>query len=119
MMRLPQEIQVWYVLPALRRELAILLAHSTPRKEIAKTLGVSEAAVSQYLSSKRGNNVAFDRQIMGQIAAAAARISRDSSQAMAELIRLSELPGVMQAMCRLHKEQEPSVEKGCDICFRR
>ncbi len=117
---LPQEIQVWYVLPALRRELAIALIrrHSMPQKKVASIMGLSEGAVSQYLSSKRGTSVKFGSGVIKEIEVSAKRISDDNSAAMDELIRLSGLGKVKQTICRLHMDQDSSVAKGCDICFR-
>ena len=56
----PQEIEVFYILPALRRELAVSLKSAgKSQKAIAGLLGVTEAAVSQYFSSKRASQVKF------------------------------------------------------------
>ena len=55
--KIPCEIITWYVLPVIRRELAMMLVknHHMSQKEAANLLGVTDAAVSQYLSKKRGN----------------------------------------------------------------
>ena len=55
--KIPCEIITWYVLPVIRKELAVLLVknHNMSQKEAASLLGVTDAAVSQYLSKKRGN----------------------------------------------------------------
>lgn len=45
----------WKILPAISRELAIMLeAENVPRKKIAVALGSTPAAISQYISGKRG-----------------------------------------------------------------
>ena len=53
---MPCEIITWYMLPAIRRELAIRLIehHGCTQKEAAGLLGLTSAAVSQYLARKRG-----------------------------------------------------------------
>jgi predicted transcriptional regulator len=49
------EIIVQYILPAIRAEMAIQMQkQGISQTNIAKTLGVTPAAVSQYLKSKRG-----------------------------------------------------------------
>lgn len=55
--RLPIEIEYWYVLPVLRRELAKSLKKEGKlrQKEIANILGISESAVSQYLKGTRAS----------------------------------------------------------------
>ncbi len=115
---LPQEIQIWYVLPALRRELAIVLIrkHCMSQKKVAGIFGISEAAVSQYLSSKRGIKVKFDPDVMREIGVSGKRISLDNSSSMKELMRLSGLNGIKRTMCTIHISRDPSL-KGCNICF--
>lgn len=57
--KIPCEIITWYVLPVIRKELAVLLVknHRMSQKEAASLLGVTDAAISQYLSKKRGNAI--------------------------------------------------------------
>ena len=51
MVHMPQEIEVWYVIPAIRKQLAKALVgeHKLPQKQVADIMGVSSAAISQYL----------------------------------------------------------------------
>jgi len=45
----------WKILPAISRELALALEREeVPRSRIASALGATPAAVSQYISGKRG-----------------------------------------------------------------
>ena len=54
----PQEIEVLYILPAIRRELTIEMKKiGLEQKKIAEYLCVTEAAVSQYLNSKRASQL--------------------------------------------------------------
>ncbi|UCH89552.1 MAG: zinc ribbon domain-containing protein [Thermoplasmata archaeon] len=56
--KLPCEVIIWYVIPDLRNEISRILLEDYNYKqvEIARLLGVTKAAVNQYLSSKRGEN---------------------------------------------------------------
>ena len=56
---LPQEIEVWYIIPAIRKELAKLLTqkYELSYDKAGVILGVSKAAISQYLSNKRANKI--------------------------------------------------------------
>ncbi len=58
----PCEIISWRVLPAVRRELSKYLVEekNTPRKAVAQKLGLTEAAVCQYLKRKRGGSYSFN-----------------------------------------------------------
>jgi predicted transcriptional regulator len=53
---LPCSVVHWRILPAVSRELAACLEKDgCTRAKIASVLGTSEAAVSQYISGKRGS----------------------------------------------------------------
>ncbi|MDD3492777.1 MAG: transcriptional regulator [Candidatus Thermoplasmatota archaeon] len=54
--KVPCEVITWYVLPAIRRELAsrLIRSHGCSQKEAAHLLGLTDAAVSQYIARKRG-----------------------------------------------------------------
>ena len=65
----PQEIEVYYIIPAMRREFALSLKKiKVDQKTIASLLHVSEAAISQYLSGKRAGEVQFSETIKKAIA---------------------------------------------------
>ena len=57
-MKIPCELIVWYVLPSIRRELAreLVEKHHLSQAEVARRFGVTDAAISQYLKSKRGTS---------------------------------------------------------------
>jgi predicted transcriptional regulator len=92
-MKTPCEIFVWYVLPGMRQELARNMVddHGMSQVQVAKKLGITEAAVSQYLSKKRGN---FDmtEDIKNQVKNSAKQIINGDEMVMArELCRLCNL----------------------------
>jgi len=68
-MRPPCEIMVLKVLPAIRAELARIMMQELemPQQEIARRLGVSKAAVSQYASAKRGADTDFSDDIKKEL----------------------------------------------------
>ncbi len=65
----PCEIIGWQVLPAVRREIAKYLVEEKKmaRKEVAGKLGVTEAAVCQYLKAKRGGSHKFNGHDLAKI----------------------------------------------------
>ncbi|NJL44492.1 MAG: hypothetical protein HC945_04245 [Nitrosarchaeum sp.] len=58
---MPQEVEVWYLLPAIRRELVKIFTGKLglTQKQAAGKLELTEAAVSQYLKKKRGAELEF------------------------------------------------------------
>lgn len=115
---MPQEIEVWYVIPALRRELAkCMLELGLTQKQIADKMGLTEAAVSQYLSSKRAKEVIFSNAVLDEIKKSAGRIIKNNENPVSEMVGLTNLTAVKHVMCDLHKKQDSNLPKGCDICF--
>ncbi len=115
---LPQEIQVRYILPALRGELAkALVDEGMQQKEAARLLGMTGGAISQYLSGKRGNNVELGMGLVEEVRKAAFAIKKDNTAMMGELIRLANHQNAMELMCKMHKQSFQKAMKGCNICF--
>ena len=67
--QMPQEIEVWYIIPAIRRELAksMIKDLKITQKQVASIMEITEAAVSQYLHSKRAKEVVFTKAILEEI----------------------------------------------------
>ena len=60
-MKPPCEIVVWYVIPSIRSKLAKeLLKLGMKQKEISQMLDITQPAVSQYISDKRGHELDFN-----------------------------------------------------------
>ncbi len=112
----PQEIEVFYVLPAIRRELAVCMkADGKSQKEIAKLLGVTEPAVSQYMSSKRASQLKFNDKLKNAIIESAKRITSEISL-MREMQRLVHLVRSERVICQIH-EALGGAPKSCNVCF--
>ncbi len=117
-MKLPCEIIIWYLLPAIRSTLAKELATlGLSQKEISEKLGISEAAVSQYMKNKRGKKVAFTaefyelvRNIARQIAPSTPplEVYRKTCNLCLELRKKA-------ILCDLHRRID-TVPEECDIC---
>jgi predicted transcriptional regulator len=113
---MPQEIEVWYLIPAIRRELAkAMLKEGRTQKAIAKTLGVTEPAVSQYMKSKRAAEVKFSSDVSIEIKEAARRVAGGGS-VVAEMQNICRLCKADQTLCKLHvKYGAPSGK--CSVCM--
>jgi hypothetical protein len=118
MRMLLQELEVWYVIPALRRALALEFRERGMRAvEIAQRLGVTKAAVSQYFHRERAVSFIFDKKINNEIKLAVDRIV-NGKNSNSEIQRLLMLLRETRAICRFHRRQDKDIGKHCDICFQ-
>ena len=63
-MKPPCEMVVWYVIPAIRSELAKdLLKLGMKQKTISELMDITQPAVSQYLTDKRGSGIEFNEDV--------------------------------------------------------
>ena len=118
---MPQEIEVRYILPAIRRELARIFIHEhkLSQKQAANMLGLTEAAVSQYQHFKRAKEVVFSDSIIEEVKASAEKILADKNnkqRLVGEIYRISNLTTVRQILCDLHRSQSKDLAD-CNICF--
>jgi len=113
----PQEVEVFYVLPALRKEFAeAFKAIGTSQTKIAQIMGVTDAAVSQYLNEKRATDVNFTKAIKLKIKKAASRISNqkhfvyETQQLLNEFLK-------NKFTCKIHYKMNPDIPRNCNTCF--
>ena len=116
---LPQEVDVWYVLPFVRKELARILKeeYKLPQKNIATKLGITEAAVSQYLHQKRAQDVEIAQGVKKELQHAAQQLQNGKSflEVSSTLLQSDEL---MKLKCKLHRQIDKNVSSHCDVCLR-
>ena len=110
---LPQEIQLWYVLPVIRKELALVLIqeHKLSQKSTAKILEVSPAAISQYMSDKRGTDITLTKAMKEEIKRSAKILVEQESGTMKELMRLLNHKLIQQVVCKYHRKQDSNIKK--------
>ena len=114
----PQEVEVFYVIPTIRKELArVMLKEGLEQKEIAKLLGVTEAAISQYLNEKRANEIKFNSSIKQEIANSVRRI-RKSEDSIIEVQKILKLIFESRLICKYHRKFS-KVPRGCAVCFEK
>jgi len=116
---MPQEIEVWYLIPSLRKEFTKIFVdnYGINQKKIAKILGITEAAVSQYLKFKRGNEVKFSEEELKKIKKSAKKIIEEKESVMKNLYGLCIALRGSKVICKTHRSKDKSVPKNCDICF--
>jgi predicted fused transcriptional regulator/phosphomethylpyrimidine kinase/predicted transcriptional regulator len=124
-LQLPSEIVVDRFLPTARSMLAVELdERGLAQQEIATKLGISQAAVSKYLSGKQTGEPRFaDNPRMVEtieyIAEGFATGTLDDYEALSELLDLIRAFEDRGPICAVHEEEMPTLEgMGCDLCVR-
>ncbi len=145
---MPQEVEVWYVLPAIRRELARVMKtkvvqrigedgkkreHKITQKEIAQMLGVTEPAITQYLLKNKGVRsrgdqveipkkfmLEFDTSADAMIEAFEKHLGNDDLYEVMtrEINRIIKIMRDDGAMCDIHRQFSAHVKDKCSACNR-
>ena len=107
-MKLPCEIIVWEVLPCIRAALAEeLIKRGLSQNEISKMLGITQAAVSQYTSKKRGSRLNFREEAKEEIKKLADDLVHGSVDDLAPRIcRICMEVRAEGAVCKFFREKE-------------
>lgn len=117
-MELPQELEVWYVIPAIRKELASAMKNNGLKQvEIAKRLGVTKSAITQYLNESRGNEVKLNEKIKREVVHSAQKIS-NTMDTIREIQYLLNVTRQEKVICQIHKNLEKDFD-GCNVCFEQ
>ncbi len=121
-MKQPCEIVVWYLLPSIRKELGELLVRELKmrQKDVSERLGLTQAAVSQYLRRKRGRSVELSSVVRLKILSLAEKIIRNEVkpvEIMEEICQICELARGEAGICSLHRSVS-RVPEDCNLCLR-
>lgn len=116
-MKQPQEIEVWYIIPALRRKFSRCMVHkyNLSQRKTAKLLGVTESAVSQYVNKKRAQEVSLGCEIAKKIDLSAKKIIDSKSNFIKETQKMLKIAKNNGVLCRVHKIYD-EVPKNCNYC---
>jgi len=113
----PQEIEVWYLIPAVRRELArYLLKKGFNQKNVAKIIGTTEASVSHYIKSKRGNEIKLPVKVTSEIEKSAARLANGSC-IVKEIQLICNYSKKTKFLCELHEKYSDARLCRCGCCL--
>ena len=107
------EKMVRYVLPWIRKEFARIMVNELKlsQVQVAKKLDVTEPAISQYLSSKRGNEIEInDEKILQAVKEAAFRINEGSILSK-EICKICRLIRVANAIPEIYKSKIGAIQE--------
>lgn len=105
MKQTPCEYMMWNGLPVIRKEIAESMVKNfgLTQKEAAKNLGVTPAAVCQYLSKKRGKIKIVDKEVLIEIDISAERIIQHKKEiVVSETCRICKMllkKGIFDVSC--------------------
>jgi len=126
-MLLPAEIESKTLIPALRAILAKKLAedHNVREEEISKMLGVTQAAISNYIRGTRGDpaliaKLLSDKQVSTLIEELTENLSSDMAYTPSSLSKFIGLCNYIKSsllICEIHHNLESNIdEKICKEC---
>ena len=116
-MKQPQEIEVWYIIPALRRKFSrcMVKKYGLSQRKTADLLGVTESAISQYVNKKRANEINLGCEIAKKIGNSAKKIINEKSNFIKETQKMLKIAKNNGVLCTVHKQFD-NVPKNCDYC---
>ncbi len=119
-MKPPCEIVVWYVIPSIRSKLAKeLLNLGMKQKEISKLLDITQPAVSQYISDKRGHEIDFDPVVEQYIKNMAKDMTTGDLKPIdliPKFCHVCKTIKTQEVLCQLHKEKV-NIPEYCSVCM--
>ncbi|MGI0004459.1 MAG: transcriptional regulator [Candidatus Nitrosotenuis sp.] len=126
-MLLPAEIESKSLIPALRAILAKKLAeeHKIREDEISKMLGVTQAAISNYIRGTRGDpkliqKLVTDKQVSEMINELSERLASDMAYTPSSLAKFISLCNYIKSsllICEIHHNLETNIDEAiCKEC---
>ncbi len=119
-MRPPCEIVVWYVIPSIRSELAKeLLNLGMKQKQISEVLDITQPAVSQYISDKRGHGIKFEPEVQEMIKDFASDLVDGKATQIDIIPKMCEICKKIKAeevVCQIHKDKD-NIPINCNACM--
>ncbi len=93
MYTLPQEIEVWYIIPAIRRDMAICFSqeHKISYDNIALMMGLTKAAISQYIGGKRVEKIKMHPKALEEVKISCGQVIKNKSTVIKEIVRILDI----------------------------
>ena len=117
-MKVPCEVIHWQFIPAVSAELAKeLVSLGMPQVEIAKSLGVTPAAVSQYMKKKRGREIGLSAKVREEIKKLAKKIKAGKVGGCSVVSGVCAICAIARSsgsICGAHRRS--SKVSSCSVC---
>ncbi len=118
----PQEIEVWYVLPAIRKKVALkMVEQGLAQNKVADIMGITPAAVCQYKKQKRAKVEIFDEEMEKELEKSVKKIIKDNHQLSTEIINLNNKIKEKGIICKIYKKvcALNNVKGDCPYCKKK
>jgi predicted transcriptional regulator len=121
-MLLPFEIESKVILPATRAILTLKLIEEYGMREndVAKAVGITQAAVSNYIRYTRGNRLSSTKEIMHIIEDIAADLAQSGTYTPYTMLKFMEICNLIRStliICEVHHEIDSDIDKTvCEEC---
>lgn len=108
----PQELEVWYVLPAIRKKLALaLINEGMSQKEVAELMHTSEATISHYKKDKRAKENIIGNDLDVELKKSVTKIMRQNNLLFSEIVRLNDYLKDKGIICKIYKRKKEIIEQ--------
>ena len=115
------EIVVTKVLPVIRANLAksLIQEHGFTQQNAAKTLNITQPAISQYLKELRGQSPAFDsdKKLKSMVSSMASDLAGKKLSDNEKTARFCELCKYVRSSKLICKFHPPPAKTKCSLCF--
>ena len=116
MYTLPQEIEVWYIIPAIRRELSkcLIKDYGVTYEKVGNMLGISKAAVSQYLKNKRAARIRLHLKVHDEVCKSCSKLENGKSDAVKEISKILKFIREKELHCEVCGDFVDGVHQDCE-----
>ncbi|SRR5712692_3643823 len=123
-MILPDELVAKLAIPAIRALIArrLMTVYGLTQKQVADKLGITQAAVSNYVNGKRGITFRVEdypevERGIDSLSEALAKGNGDESTIMTRMTEICDYIRLQRLMCTPHKVLEPGLDvASCHAC---
>jgi uncharacterized protein len=112
---LPQEIEAAYIIPALRKEISkrLIEKESFSYEKVGKLLGISKAAVSQYINGKRAAKIKLPKELNKQLEISSKKIALGKACAIEEISSILEYIRKKKIPCEICSPMREGILENC------
>jgi len=109
---LTQEVETFYLIPAIRKALVKLMVEKgLQKKDICEKLKITKSAISQYLSNKRGRNIKIDKEILVKTSENIVQGKNPTLEIQKLIQKLKET----KKICQIYEENNIKPDD-CEVC---